>query len=63
MTTCTSAECPMREECYRVVSDNDNCQDRFNYEYTCNEYSGFSDFVSAKLYQKKKSTGVYEWIR
>lgn len=54
MTTCTSTECPMIEDCYRSVSDNDNCQDRFNYEYTCNEYSGFNDFVSAKLYHAKR---------
>lgn len=47
MTMCTSTECPMREKCYRAYSDDDR-QDCFNYEYTCNENSGFCDFISAK---------------
>lgn len=51
MTMCTSIECPMKEECYRAVPGNDDRQGCYNYEYTCNEYSGFSDFISAKLYQ------------
>ena len=62
MTTCTGTECPMRQECYKAISDNDKSQDRFNYEYGCNEYSGFGDFVSAKLYQTK-NTGGHEWKR
>ena len=53
MTTCTSIECPMRKECYKAVSDNDKRQDRFNYEYGCNEYFGFRDFISAKSYCRK----------
>ena len=60
ITTCTSIECPMREKCYRAVTDNDNCYERFNYEYSCNENSGFDDFVSAKLYRKNENTGGYE---
>lgn len=54
MTTCTSTECPMRKECYKAISDSDACHDRFNYEYSCNECSGFCDFISAKLYHAKR---------
>lgn len=53
MITCTNAKCPIREECYRAVSDDDNHKNRFNYEYTCNECSGFSDFISMKSYRRK----------
>lgn len=51
MTMCTSTECPMRKECYRAKSDSDERQDSFNFEYTCNENSGFSDFIYSKLYR------------
>lgn len=50
MTMCTSTECPMREECYRAYSDDDR-QGYFNFEYTCNENSGFCDFISAELHR------------
>lgn len=53
MTMCTSTECPMRKECYRTVSDSDDRQDYFNYEYSCNENSGFSDFIPVKLYPEE----------
>lgn len=49
MTMCTSTECQMRKECYRNNSDSDNQQDCFNYEYSCNENSGFSNFVPKKV--------------
>lgn len=54
MTTCTSIKCPVKEVCYRSISDNDNCQARFNYEYTCNDYTGFPDYVSIKIHEKEK---------
>ena len=52
MTACTSTECPMREDCYRSSSNTNEHQDCFNYEYGCNENSGFRDFVSVKWYRK-----------
>lgn len=57
MTMCTSTECPMRKECYRSDFDSNQCKERFNYEYTCNETSGFNDFVYCK-YNHKKQEGV-----
>ena len=59
MKMCTSIECPMKEECYRAVAENDDRQECFNYEYTCNELSGFCDFVSAKA-QKGLKNGKTE---
>ena len=53
MTMCTSTECPMKKECYRSNFNTNNYKDYFNYVYTCNENSGFCDFVSAKLYRTK----------
>ena len=53
MTMCTSTECPVREECYRADFDSDDRQDYFNYEYSCNDNSGFSDFVPAKWCRAK----------
>lgn len=50
MTACTSTECPMKKECYRANSNTNEHQDCFNYEYGCNENSGFEDFVSVKWY-------------
>lgn len=52
MTACTSTECPMKKECYRANSNTNEHQDCFNYEYGCNENSGFEDFVSVKWYRK-----------
>ena len=54
MTMCTSTECPMRKECYRSDFDSNKYKERFNYEYTCNEMSGFNDFVYYKYYHKKQ---------
>ena len=54
MTMCTSTECPMRKDCYRAYSGSEDQQDYFNFEYTCNENSGFSDFISAKLFRTEQ---------
>lgn len=53
MTMCTSTECPMRKECYRAIADGDS-QEYYNYEYTCNENSGFCDFISVEFYRAKR---------
>lgn len=53
MTMCTSTECPMRKECYRSNADGDS-QEYYNYEYTCNENSGFCDFISVEFYRAKR---------
>ena len=64
MTACTSTECPMKKECYRANSNTNEHHDCFNYEYGCNENSGFQDFVSVKWYRNiVENTGGYEWKR
>ena len=45
ITMCTSGNCPMREECYRVRAKPEKHQSWSNFEYTCNENSGFEDFI------------------
>ena len=42
---CTSENCPYRDECYRVVAKPVEYQSWSNFEYTCNENSGFEDFI------------------
>ena len=46
---CTSENCPVANKCYRsnksLVKEN---VEKFNFEYTCNENSGFEDFISVK---------------
>ena len=46
LTMCTSQNCPMRDKCYRVQAKVDDYQDWNNFEYTCNENSGFENFIS-----------------
>ena len=45
LTMCTSQNCPMEGKCYRVQAKVDDYQDWNNFEYTCNENSGFDDFI------------------
>ena len=52
ITMCSSINCPMRESCYRVQAKVDNCQDWNNFEYTCNENSGFENFISVKHFDE-----------
>ena len=48
ITMCTSINCPEREECYRAQAKADEQQIWCNFEYTCNENSGFCDFITMK---------------
>ena len=45
ITMCTSENCEMREKCYRVRAKPSEYQSWSNFEYTCNEDSGFEDFI------------------
>lgn len=40
---CSSDNCPMKSKCYR--SNGTKGLEYFNFEYTCNENSGFCDFI------------------
>ena len=45
ITLCMSAECTERETCYRAMAKPDKYQSYANFEYVCNEESGFEDFM------------------
>lgn len=43
---CSALICPIYDECYRAQAKVDNEYQRWrNFEYTCNELSGFEDFI------------------
>lgn len=42
---CTSINCPERDNCYRAQAKHSEIQSLNNFEYTCNENSGFEDFI------------------
>ena len=46
------ANCEMREKCYRVRAKPSEYQSWSNFEYTCNEDSGFEDFMPVKHFGK-----------
>ena len=46
MTMCSSENCPERNRCYRSRATPDRLQSYSNYEYTCNENSGFESFLN-----------------
>ena len=48
---CSSENCPMRNKCYRYTARASDWQSWSNFEYTCNEDSGFEDFIK-KYYDK-----------
>ena len=45
ITMCTSENCPYKNKCYRSRAEPSKYQSRSNFEYTCNENSGFEDFI------------------
>lgn len=44
ITMCTSETCPYKGTCYRAQVE-ENLQNWYNFEYTCNENSGFCDYI------------------
>lgn len=50
ITMCTSENCPMRKECYRIQANPNTHQIWSNFEYVCNENNGFSDFIPSKTF-------------
>lgn len=53
MVMCSSKYCPMGEECFRKKETPGKDQLWLNYEYKCNENSGFQDFIKYKGDDKK----------
>lgn len=52
ITMCISENCEMREKCYRVRAKPEKYQSWSNFEYTCNEDSGFEDFMPVKHFSE-----------
>ena len=49
ITMCTSENCPYKDKCYRTQAKPNSFQSWSNFEYTCNENSGFEDFIPTKM--------------
>ena len=45
ITMCVSESCPMRNKCYRVLAKPSEYQIWSNFEYYCNEESGFCEYI------------------
>lgn len=47
ITKCSSQFCPLKSRCYRQLAcDERHYQSYSNFEYTCNENTGFQDFIA-----------------
>lgn len=53
---CTSENCPMLDSCARKI-ENDCLCNMYNFEYTCNENSGFFDFIKINSKKARKING------
>lgn len=52
ITMCTSGHCPMRKSCLRARGEPNKIRQSYaNFEYTCNENDGFSNYIK---YEKTK---------
>ena len=51
ITKCSSNCCPHKNDCYRVQAKPNPIQSYANFEYTCNENSGFCDFIKMPVKQ------------
>lgn len=45
ISMCTSENCQMKDSCYRVQAKPSTYQSWSNFEYSCNEESGFCDYI------------------
>ena len=52
ITMCSSETCSERERCYRAMAKPSEYQSLSNFEYTCNENSGFEDFIPVKHFDE-----------
>lgn len=48
ITMCSSETCPMKNKCYGATARASDWQSWSNFEYNCNEDSGFEDFIKNK---------------
>ena len=52
ITMCISENCPYKDKCYRANTKPSIFQSWSNFEYTCNENSGFENFIVVKHFDK-----------
>ena len=55
---CSSDNCPMKDKCYRSTATASKYQSWSNFEYTCNENSGYADFILDKRMEKRKENKI-----
>lgn len=55
LVMCTSYECPMRKSCRRHSGISASNSQYYNFEYSCNENSGFADYMTLKI---NKNTNI-----
>lgn len=48
VTKCSSIDCPVRKQCHRYMSKPSAKQIYSNFEYECNENTGFCNFINMK---------------
>ena len=48
ITMCSSRNCPMKDKCYRTTATPSKSQSWSNFEYFCNENSGFHEFIKSE---------------
>lgn len=48
ITMCTSEHCPEKDNCYRANATPSEYQSYSNFEYVCNEETGFIEFIKRK---------------
>ena len=59
ITKCSSNNCPIRASCYRVKANNSTNQSWINFEYTCNEYNGYPNYIAS---EKKQNNNIIKTI-
>ena len=59
ITMCSSKYCPMRATCYRSRAQASKYQSWYDFEYTCNEYNGFPDYIKM---EHESSKTVYKQV-
>ena len=52
ITMCSSENCPYKDKCYRTKAKPEKYQSWSNFEYTCNENSGFEYFMPVKHFDE-----------
>ena len=54
ISMCSSEHCHMKDKCYRSTATASKYQSWSNFEYTCNENSGYEDFMLDRRVEKRK---------